>query len=117
MDKTDKLLKAFYAGNIKQSDLDRLFDAFLNDAAVREKYPEDAPVIIPLALAKKDGRERLPIAKVRWKVAVAIIGISLLASIAVMYIMDQQTRVYSSDGDCDIACAEEWLDKTIETAL
>lgn len=114
MERIDKFLDAFYAGSIGQRDLETLFDSFLNDAEVRDKRPEDAEIIIPLALARKDAKQ---VTSRIWRVAAAIVGILLLVGVVTTYVLDQQTRVYSTDENCDMICAEEWLNKTIETAL
>lgn len=115
------MLELFYAGTIKQSELEILFDAFLNDNDVREKWPSDASVIIPLAIARKDchpqPQNRVLVLHRNWKVAAAIFGFIVIAGSVATHAMEQKPQIYSTDANCDMICAEQWLNNTIETAL
>lgn len=121
MNTVEKMMELFYAGDIKQSELEILFDAFLNDNDVREKWPSDASIIIPLAIARKDCQSRhkkiVLVLHRNWKVAAAILGFIVIAGSVTAYAMDQKPQIYSTDVDCDMVCAEQWLNNTIKTAL
>lgn len=121
MNTVEKMMELFYAGDIKQSELEILFDAFLNDNDVREKWPSDASIIIPLAIARKDchskQKNKVLVLHRNWKVAAAILGFIVIAGSVTTYAMDQKPQIYSTDVNCDMVCAEQWLNNTIETAL
>lgn len=118
--RVDKLLASFYEGTISQSDLDRLFDYFAHDPEIRRQRPEDASVLIPLALARKDYKSRsgrvFSFIHTRRAVAVAFLVVLLSGIIAIIE-FKQSARFYTTDADCNYTCAEQWLNKTIQTAL
>lgn len=120
MNTIEKMMELFYSGSIKQSELEILFDAFLNDNDVREKWPSDASIIIPLAIARKDCHSRqnkVLVLHRNWKVAAVIFSFIVIAGSVTTYAMDQKPQIYSTDVNCDMVCAEQWLNNTIETAL
>ncbi|MCQ2287263.1 MAG: hypothetical protein MJZ76_10410 [Bacteroidales bacterium] len=119
--KLDKLLASFYDGTISQTDLEELFNAFVCDSAVRNLRPDDAAVLLPLAMARKDhqtvhSRKASFLSRSR-RVAAAIIIIISLSSIIAVLVFKQPTQIYTSGSDCNYSCAEQWLDRTIQTAL
>lgn len=115
-----ELIAQFEDGSIRQKDLQRLFDTFLTSQAMRDRWPEEAAAIIPLALARKDAQqhhERRPQpASKGWKAA-AVAALLLLAGTATVYAVEARPRIYSTDSHCDMDCAEKWLNNTLETAL
>ncbi len=120
IDLIDKLLVTFYDGTIDQSNLNRLFDCFVHDSEVRRQRPDDAAVLIPLALARKDSksRTRRSFSSLHTlRVAVVVSIVVLLLGIIATLELGQPTRVYTTDANCNYVCAEQWLNRTIRTAL
>lgn len=121
IDRVDELLASFYEGTINQHDLEKLFDTFLGESAVRNLRPNDAAILIPLALARKDhqsehARRMKFHFRYKW-VAAAIIFVAASASLMAILEFKQPTQIYISTTDCDYECAEQWLARTIQTAL
>lgn len=121
INQVDELLASFYDGTIGQCDLEELFDTFLFETAVRDLRPNDATILIPLALARRDHqseqtRKMKSHSRSRWVAAAIILFAAVTSSIALLE-FKQPTRIYISTNDCDYECAEQWLDRTIQTAL
>lgn len=120
MKSIEKLLEKYNAGRITQSELEHLYNAFVADGAVRDKWPVEANAILPLALARADYAEKRRWSpshnRVRKVAAVAVLVVSVATAYAA-YARAEQTSVYSVSGDCDIDCAVQWLNQTLETAL
>lgn len=117
----DKHLASFYDGTINQHDLEKLFDAFLFDCDVRILRPNDAAILIPLALARKDHQSEQAgmmrsHSRPKWVAAAIVFFAIIVGSIAVLEFR-QPTQIYISTTDCDNECAEQWLARTIQTAL
>lgn len=121
MRETEELIGKFYDGDISQRELERLFDSFLSSQEVREQWASEAEIIIPLALARKDAQRQT--AKKHshtpqtWRAAAAIATLLLFAGTATVYAVEARPSVYSTDSNCDMVCAEKWLNRTLETAL
>ncbi|MBR1851249.1 MAG: hypothetical protein IJ789_07765 [Bacteroidales bacterium] len=118
MNNVEEKLKSFYSGEINQADLAALLEAFATSAAVRERWPADADLLLPLALARRDLANRRRPARHLWRrVAAAAAVAALVAGLATVVANERQLKIYSTDSDCDLVCAESWLTSTLETAL
>lgn len=121
VDQIDELLASFYDGTIDQHNLEKLFNTFLVEPAVRDLRPNDAAILIPLALARKDHQsEQTRKMKYHFRskwVAAAIILVAASASLMAILEFKQPTQIYINTTDCDYECAEQWLARTIQTAL
>lgn len=121
IDQVDEQLASFYEGTIIQCDLEELFDTFLFDSAVRNLRPKDAAILVPLALARRDHqaehtRKMKFHSRSKW-VAAAVIFFAIIASSIAVLEYKQPMQIYISTTDCDYECAEQWLERTIQTAL
>lgn len=127
MEDIERLIQQFADGTISPLQRQVLYRRMLGDAELRQRYPDAASVIVPLALAANasEGRSELhqrlqrrrrtltplPIAA-----SIALL-LALGTSIAVYAAADSQPQQYCSNSSMSETDIDQWFNQTMATTV
>lgn len=116
MEKIDKLIRDYYDGTLSQGEMDELCRMFLDNEDVRQSYPDESRVLVPLAFARMAHSRQKRNVRRTWSVA-ASIAVMLLLGGGIYAHAANAPHTYSNDPSFTTTDVERWYNKTLESAV